>query len=583
MPSTDAPNPTAGEPRDAAGPTPEPGPPPEPRPPPEVAEPGVTASRGRSWSSALSVAPHFLTLAPVDVWFRLLRTRDAVGRRPRVGPLYWHRVAGSVAVSLVATVLTGPERLAARLLLPKSVRSPAPTLDHDAVVITGYYRSGTTHLHYLLSGDSRFRAPRWVETLAPHGWAFTWTLLRLALIPFLPGTRPQDDVAFGPDYPAEDDFATCGYNLASPLPGRFVFPALLYGHFHRYHALRRLNERELRRWRYATCAFLWRISRLGPRRTLLLKTPSHTARVAELHRLFNGRVRFVHISRDPEAVVRSNVKMHRRLQVYNLEHPPSEAEVRRRIIAELVETDAAFERDAAALPAEAVVRLRFEDLIADPERAIREIYAGLDTPLAPSAQERFRRYLHGVRSYRTASEKGGEARTAHAVAPPATPELQALWRRGGHDRPPWQTVTPERPESQRPSDRPGRAGWAGASAAAVLCAVVWVAAAAALENRYDSAVWLVGYAVGGAALLAGRVGSRGLGVWAVAWVLAVYALQQTLGGHLAAAGRPGWRYIDTVADIARTHATPVTWVFLALAVLTAYRAASRPHLRPPGT
>ena len=39
---------------------------------------------------------------------------------------------------------------------------------------------------------------------APQGFLLSWTLLRFFLLPFLSRTRPQDNVAFAADIPAED-------------------------------------------------------------------------------------------------------------------------------------------------------------------------------------------------------------------------------------------------------------------------------------------------------------------------------------------------------------------------------------------
>ena len=46
------------------------------------------------------------------------------------------------------------------------------------------------------------------------------------MTPFYSTARPQDDVAFGPDVPAEDDFALCNGGLVSSLVGRHVLPRL---------------------------------------------------------------------------------------------------------------------------------------------------------------------------------------------------------------------------------------------------------------------------------------------------------------------------------------------------------------------
>src|SRR5438477_447854 len=93
---------------------------------------------------------------------------------------------------------------------------------HAALLATA--AAGTLHLQYLLDCDPQLYSPRWVQTLAPQGFVFSWSVLRLLFIPFMPATRPVDALPFGPDVPSEDDFALCNWALASTLPGRSVLP-----------------------------------------------------------------------------------------------------------------------------------------------------------------------------------------------------------------------------------------------------------------------------------------------------------------------------------------------------------------------
>src|SRR5262245_15163377 len=139
-----------------------------------------------------------MAFAPLDAWARLL-----LAPRAAIPILYWPRLAFALFTSALATILTLPERvLLAPVLYALSRRKPA-ALRAGPVFILGYFRSGTTHLHYLLSCDPRFRSPTWAETLAPQGFALSWAFLRLFMIPFVSAKRPQDDVAIGPSWPAE--------------------------------------------------------------------------------------------------------------------------------------------------------------------------------------------------------------------------------------------------------------------------------------------------------------------------------------------------------------------------------------------
>jgi len=250
--------------------------------------------------------PHYMACAPLDAWVRMLLTP---GARPSVAAL--PRLVLNLVLSGLFTVVTLPERLVMGGWA--LVRGERP-VQRRAVVVLGYYRSGTTHLQYLLSCDPRMITPKWYHTLAPQAWVLTWSVLRLLLVPFMGEKRPIDDVAYGPEWPTEDEFAIANWSDASPLAGRMTFPnEKSYAVYRRFHFLEGLSEGEMLRWRRTMRDFLWKVSLLWPERMILLKTPAHTARVRELVKLFPpGAIKFVHISREPGAVLESNIAINQK-------------------------------------------------------------------------------------------------------------------------------------------------------------------------------------------------------------------------------------------------------------------------------
>jgi hypothetical protein len=264
---------------------------------------------------------HFMGFAPLDTWFRLLF-------RPRVviPPRFWLRLAFALGLSAPITLLTLPERMAAALYLRLSRRNrslPGP------VIVLGYYRSGTTLLQYLLSCDPNLYAPHWGQAFAPQGWWLTWSLFRWFILPFFPRNRPQDNIAFGPLVPAEDDFALNNWGLVSPLAGRLVVPQE-HRFYDRYHDLKALTPDECQRWRCCQYDILRKLAVQAAGRRVLLKTPAHTARIAALLDLFQHTTgaKFIYICRHPHKVFRSNLAMLRQLvDLCSLQPPLDEEEL----------------------------------------------------------------------------------------------------------------------------------------------------------------------------------------------------------------------------------------------------------------
>lgn len=493
--------------------------------------------------------PHFMAFAPLDVWMRLLLAPPAP-----VPPRYWLRLGAALVASALGTALTLPERLVLAPILAAARRRHGGRCLHrpGVMVILGYYRTGTTHLHYLLSCDPRFRTPTWCETLAPQGFVLSWAFLRVFLIPFIAARRPQDDVAIGPDWPAEDDFALCNWALASALPGRSVVPRR-HAHYARFHALDDLSPHEYARWRRAQGDFCRKLAWLARGRMLLLKTPSHTARVRHLIDLFGEEnVFFVHISRDPQAVIRSNVNLSRHHARYMIQDPPTEDEVRACIVTEYAQTEQRFESDAARIPAGRLARVRYEDLVADPLGQLRRIYAELGLSDGGALAERASAYLAGV----------GEYRPAHAgqERPGARPVFQPLRR------------------------HPGR-GVCVALAVASACAFAWMLQALVLGDRHDWLVWPVGVIIGLAALHAARVGSRGLGLVAAAATLGTFlivAVPATFLAEYYPKGPRYWEWYHVSLSTRRGLLARNNLFWLIMGMVSAYRCASRTHLSPLG-
>jgi hypothetical protein len=344
------------------------------------------ASRAAVDTSFKRVFPfsNVMILAPLDVW--LGRLIDA---RFRVGWPYVPRLVASLVLSTLNTVLSLPERLVMPVLLRRRRLA-------DPVFLVGVHRSGTTHLHNLLALDPQFAAPRAYQVFNPAGFVTCSWLVAPLLGVFLPWKRPMDQVRFHIFAPQEEEFALAGVGRLSPY-WALSFPRR-WAAYDRYIFPQNWTCGERRVWQQQLVLFLRKLTLWSGKRPLL-KNPYSTGRVGLLRAMF-PQARFVHLSRHPYDVYRSNMHIAREGHVvHQLQDPDPGDSYQTRFLQNYRAMEEAFYRDIGDLPAGQVAELAFEDLERDPIAQIRTIYAALGLEFTARFQARLEHYLESVGDY----------------------------------------------------------------------------------------------------------------------------------------------------------------------------------------
>ncbi len=300
------------------------------------------------------------------------------------------------------------------------------------VFIVGHWRSGTTLLHELLAQDPRHAYPTNYQCFAPHHFLLTeWWCKRIFGF-LLPKQRPMDNMAVGWDRPQEDEFALCALGVPSPYwaLGFFNTPQCP-----EYLDVQGLPARALARWKAAVVRLVKLMTfRHGKR--LILKSPTHTARLGVLSEMF-PRARFIHIVRDPEVLFPSTVNLWKKLvETQHIQTPRfDEAQgvgLEEFVLATFERMYAAFDCDAPRLPADRLYEVRYEDLVRDPLGQLRAMYEQLSLGNFEAARPGIERYLAEVKDYQT---------NRYELAPELKAEIRRRWAGyfarygyGGEDR-----------------------------------------------------------------------------------------------------------------------------------------------------
>lgn len=274
----------------------------------------------------------------------------------------------------------------------------ATKIEEPPIFIIGHWRSGTTHLHNLMSMDPRLGSLRMFQTLSPDCSLATRGWLPQLLGRIMPLRRPMDQMEWPMEAPQEEEIA-----LAKMTPYSwylsFLFPKQAVSTFDRFVLLRNARasiRREVERT-------LMRVYRIATRheggRRLLLKNPVNTCRIPLLLGLFPN-AKFVFIHRSPHEVFDSTLNLHRKILDLTSLQEVTEEDIERNVIELHQRVTETYLRDRQQIPAGHLVEIAYNDLVEKPETVLRHVYTSLGLGGFETARTAIAAHLESQRSYR---------------------------------------------------------------------------------------------------------------------------------------------------------------------------------------
>ena len=329
---------------------------------------------------------HANTMAPFGVWLRVLWENGGAS------PAYWGRLSRILA----ATALASPLRLAERLRFGGAVARTK--IDPAPVFVLGVARSGTTHLHNLLSRDPQFGVVSTYQAAVPTFCLTGGSWLKGLMARLSPPRRPMDRMRISMDLPQEEEVALSN---ASPLSAVYAlsFPRRAQAIYEKYSFMRGLSDRDIARWERAYTEVLRKATLLGGGRPLVLKSPVNTGRIPRLLRLF-PEARFVCIVRNPYVVHRSLVHLFRSVVPVHQLHSVADQALVDLAVSHQRETLRQYLKDRPLIPKGRLVEVRFEDLEQDPEASLERVYGALRLSGWVTARGPVTDYVRGLSGYR---------------------------------------------------------------------------------------------------------------------------------------------------------------------------------------
>lgn len=348
---------------------------------------------------------------------------------------HWLRIAGSgidrsqylraLGVTLGSPFIA-PLRMAEQVLYGRRVRETR--IEHPPLFILGHWRTGTTHLHNLLSRDPLLGYVTTFQTLAPAAFFVGRKTLRPFVASNMPEKRMMDNMPLSPDLPQEEEFAVCNLCEQSFYLG-WYFPRRMRELFDKFVLFDGVDDAETESWRQAFISVLKKATLDAQGRRLVLKSPVNTGRVPALLELFPD-AKFVHIHRSPYKVFKSTLKLYRSTIDLVSFQDFTDAEIEENVLLFYRKMMQRFIKEREIIPAGNFVEIRFEDLVKHPLETLEELYAKLSLPGWNGARPQMETYL--------ASQHGYE-KNRYVMSRPDLAKIEAHWQfaidEWGYDRP----------------------------------------------------------------------------------------------------------------------------------------------------
>ena len=298
----------------------------------------------------------------------------------------------------VINVINFPFRSYERLIInPKLKRKE---IENPPIFIIGHWRSGTTHLHNILSKDPQMAYTTTYQSVFPdtmfnHLGRFIFNgFMRLTM----PKTREGDNVQLASSFPQEEEFA-----LGDKTPICFyyfwMFPKNILNYYARFIQFKKIDQDKLNSWKQGYKLLIVKSLKNTKNKIYLSKNPPNTARIILLLEMFPN-AKFIHIHRNPIEVFLSTQKFFNKMLPHLQFQTITNKEIDAAIITLYKNLMGDYLIQKKQIPVGNLFEISFDQLEDNPTAILQELYQKLNLTGFDQAQPKFRDYLESVNHYK---------------------------------------------------------------------------------------------------------------------------------------------------------------------------------------
>ncbi|MCG8345321.1 MAG: sulfotransferase [Chlorobiales bacterium] len=305
----------------------------------------------------------------------------------------------------IGLFLLAPFRLAASIGRRSAIKSAS--LSEPPIFIIGHWRSGTTHLHYLMSASGRFGGIHSFDAFYPFFslWIRDEKSLLNRMLKRLSWKRHQDNVNVGVDCPAEEEFAVAHTSPYSFFHG-WVFKKHYQEYLNQFLLLEGISENVLAQWKKAYNDILLQSNVCSSGKRLLLKNPYNTSKMKMLLSMYPG-AKFIYIYRNPYKVYASTMNMYKKTDYIALQRI-SGSETQENVLAAYKSLLERFYEEVEEIPEGCCSFIKYEDLVENPLEEMARVYKDIGLDGFETDSKGMIEYLKSVKDYTANTFRLGE-------------------------------------------------------------------------------------------------------------------------------------------------------------------------------
>lgn len=337
-------------------------------------------------SEEYEVKQHQLFISSVSLLRKLKRQNKISPKRKKMFRKIW-----------MMTIFTAPFRWLQLLIFSRRIKK-INFRDNPPVFVLGHWRSGTTHLHYLLTQDEQFSILENFQAFFFRVALISKTFMKPILNFFMPNTRPQDNIKIDASAPSEEEHPLTNLTEKSGMQ-TFFFPQNR-SYYDKYNIFKGTSEKEKKSWKKV---YHWLLQNIAfytdPTKKLLLKNPHSMGRIEVLLEMYPN-AKFIHIHRDPYDVFNSNIHLYHKAIRTQFLQEFSDEEIEERVLYCYETSMGKFLEDWNKIPEGNRTEISYKNLSDHPLETMEKIYTTIQLGDFTSLRPKLDEYLKGVKNYK---------------------------------------------------------------------------------------------------------------------------------------------------------------------------------------